>query len=190
MKDLSLHILDIMQNSITAGAGRVVVSIEADREKDLLEIKITDNGRGMDAEKLKRVVDPFTTSRTTRKVGLGIPLFKASAERSSGSFTITSIPGEGTVVTAGLKIRHIDRPPLGSISETITVAVLSKPEINIELVLCSGDRKFIFSLDEVRGKLGGVPVNSIEVLEWIKDYIDEGIKQVFGGVLDEIDSRA
>lgn len=190
MKDLSLHVLDIMQNSVTAGSSRIEVSITVDVDAGMLEIRIMDNGCGMDKEKLKRVVDPFVTSRTTRKVGLGIPLFKASAERAGGTLEIISSPGKGTVVNATFITGHIDRQPLGSISDTVIGAILSKPEVDIELSLRSQDRKFFFSLKEVKEKLGELPVDNFEVLGWIREYIDEGIEQVFGGVLDEIDSRA
>lgn len=188
MRDLSLHLLDIIQNSITADAHKITVIISADSQKGVLTLKISDNGRGMDAELLKQVSDPFMTTRTTRKVGLGISLFKLSTERADGMFSIASERNKGTDIKAALKISHIDRLPLGDISETITGVIVSKPEITLELILESHKKIFRFCTAEVKEKLGDVSITEFEVITWIREYIDEGVKITFGGILDEIHS--
>jgi len=116
MRDISLHILDIAENSIRAGASLIGISVIMSDSADTLTVEITDNGCGMSREMTERAVSPFTTSRTTRKVGLGIPLFAAGCESTGGSLTIESAPGEGTKLTAVYRNSHIDRPPLGDIA--------------------------------------------------------------------------
>lgn len=186
MRDLSLHLMDIIQNSISAKAGKVFVGIKADKSLDKLEIEITDNGTGMDNELLKQVVDPFVTTRTTRKIGLGIPLLKDSAEMASGELTIKSVKGKGTTLAASFKIGHIDRIPLGSIDETIVSVIMANPEIEFELVLHNASERFRFDSFDVKEKIGDLSITNYEILTWIKEYIQEGIKTIFGGVLDEV----
>ena len=119
MTEISLNILDVAQNSISAGAKLIEISVVADIKSDTLTVVIKDNGCGMDEEKLKKVIDPFFTTRTTRKVGLGIPFYKLAAENTGGTFNITSQLGLGTTVTAVFGLSHIDRMPLGDINFTI-----------------------------------------------------------------------
>jgi len=180
--------MDIIRNSIAAQAGKISIVISADVNADELVIEVADNGTGMDEEQLGQVVSPFTTSRTTRKVGLGIPLFEASARRAQGYLTIESARGAGTDLKAHFKISHIDRPPLGDVAETIRNIVMSEPQVDIELVLKKEKTGCVrFDTQEVRQQLGEVPINRYEVLDWIRDYVEESIKTVFGGVLNEID---
>ncbi|MDF2524510.1 MAG: histidine kinase [Clostridiales bacterium] len=186
MKDISLHVMDIVQNSITAGASKITVSIKAEVEKDLLIVKIIDNGSGMDESMVAKVTDPFVTSRVTRKVGLGIPLLKFSAESAGGSLILSSKKGKGTVVEACYKINHVDRIPLGSISETIASLIAANPEIAFRLKLYGKRQEFRLDSESIRKRLGNVPINNPEVTLWIKDYIEEGIKLIFGGVLNEV----
>lgn len=188
MKDISLHVLDIMQNSAAANAERICVEIRTDKNTGILEIMIGDNGCGMDSELLSRVDDPFSTTRTTRKVGLGIPLFKASAEQSGGSFEISSEKGFGTKVTARFAIDNIDRPPLGDIAGVITDMAAAYPEVGIQLLLKNGNQKFEFDSRQVAERLGEVPISEFAVVKWLREYIGEGIKDILGGVLNEINS--
>lgn len=188
MKDLSLHMLDLVQNSISAGSMLTTVGIRADRDRGMLEISVEDNGMGMDRELLQRVTDPFATTRTTRRVGLGIPLMKASAERAGGGLKITSEKGMGTRVDAWFKIGNIDRPPLGDIAGTMTDIIVSEPFREFELALENGSGTFRFDSEEIKKRLGEVPITEYAVTTWIKEYLNEGIKVIFGGVLDEIDS--
>lgn len=188
MKDLSLHLLDIIMNSIAARAVNIDVKIFADKKEDKLEFIVEDNGIGMDRELLSRVMDPFATTRTTRKVGIGIPLLKASAEMSSGELIIDSVKGKGTILRASFKISHIDRPPLGDIADTITSLVAAEPGVEFRLVLISDNGSFEFDTLEIKKKLDGIPINEFEVIAWIREFIEEGVKSIFGGVLDENDS--
>ena len=186
MRDISLHILDIMQNSTAAKSTLIKVTVQAETRIGLLSVVIEDNGCGMDEELLSVVTNPFSTTRTTRKVGLGIPLFKASAEQSGGSFRIASGKGIGTVVTSGYMIDHIDRPPLGDVSGVITDMAAAYPDVEIQLVLASGNKQFKFNSREAAQKLEGVPLAEFAVVQWFREYIGEGIREIFGGVLNEI----
>lgn len=188
MKDLSLHLLDIIRNSTAAKARNINVGIDADSREDKLEIIVEDDGVGMDRELLNKVTNPFTTTRTTRKVGIGIPLLKVSAEMSSGRLTIDSEKGKGTILRVSFKISHIDRPPLGDIADTMASLVMAEPEIEFRLVLKSGNGSFKFDTSEVKEKLDGIPINELEIVSWIREFIEDGVKSIFGGVLDEIDS--
>ena len=188
MRDLSLHILDIMQNSTAAGAGLIRATFRVKTEIGMLVVTIEDDGSGMDEKLLAVVTDPFTTTRTTRKVGLGIPLFKASAEQSGGSFEIESHRGSGTVVRAEFGVGNIDRPPLGDLAGVIADMAAAWPETDIQLILENGAARFEFSSHEAAGILGEVPLSELAVVRWLREYICDGIKEIFGGVLNEIDS--
>lgn len=177
MKELSLHILDIAENSAKAGAGLIGISIT--EKGGILTLRITDDGCGMKPEMLSRVTDPFTTSRTTRKVGLGLPLLRLAAEQTGGSLEITSrhideFPEDhGTVVTAVFDTRHIDSPPLGDVISTIVTLIQGHPDS--DLLFCHTAENLAVSLDtrELREVLGDVPLSTPDVLVWIKDSLSE-----------------
>ncbi len=188
MRDISLHLMDIMQNSITAKASKVTIVIEAYSEYDSLLITVSDNGMGMGEELLSQVTNPFVTTRSTRKVGLGISLLRASAERAGGQIEISSKINEGTTLKASFEISNIDRIPLGDISQTIISMIAANPDKDFELLLESSKGNFRVDTAEIKEKLGEVPVNNFEIITWIKEFIDEGIKITFGGVLNEINS--
>jgi K+-sensing histidine kinase KdpD len=130
MEDLSLHILDIAENSIAAEAKRIEIRVEEDRAKDVLAIEIKDDGNGMDEEMRRKAFDPFFTTRTTRRVGLGLPLLAQASRESEGTIEIDSKPGQGTTVKAAFRYHHLDRKPLGNIHETIQTLVVGHPEID------------------------------------------------------------
>lgn len=184
MKDLSLHLLDIAQNSIKAAA--TLIQIEMEYRTGRLLLKITDNGCGMEPEILEKVTDPFTTTRTTRKVGMGLPLLKLSAEMTGGSLSIDSVKGRGTVVQAEFIAGSIDRIPVGDMDETIKVLVQANPELDYEIYFRNEMRRYEFKTVEVKKLLNGVPIQNMEVIQWIGENIQEGLKEVFGGVLNEI----
>lgn len=188
MRDISLHILDIMQNSTAANASQITVKVDVMTGTDSLRVVIGDNGCGMEDGLLAKVTSPFSTTRKTRKVGLGIPLFKASAEQSGGSFEITSQKEVGTVVTAVFTINHIDRPPLGDLSGVIADMAAANPSVEIVLNLNNSEKQFVFNSREVSRILGEVPLTELAVSKWMREYIDEGIHEIFGGVLSEITS--
>lgn len=173
MKDLSLNVLDIVQNSVTAGARKITVSLADLAGKDLLTISVEDDGCGMQEDFLKKVTDPFITTRTTRNVGMGIPLFKMAAEMAGGTFDLRSAPGEGTTVRASFRRSHIDRPPVGNMAETIVTIVQGNPEIRLIYIKSTDRDSFVFDSEEIAEALGGVPLDTPEVLAWIREYIEE-----------------
>jgi len=174
MKELSLHILDIVQNSVKAKASLIDVIINESEEKDLMEIIIRDNGCGMSEEMAKSVLDPFVTTRTTRKVGLGIPLFKLAAERCGGKFLIDSSLGKGTEVYASFVRSHIDRQPLGDIKGTVLSLVTSYEEIDFYYSHGVNGKTFQVDTREIKKILGDVSLSENDVYLWLSDYIAEG----------------
>lgn len=179
MNELSLYILDLVQNSVTAGARHISILITIDTAADALTIVIEDDGCGMSEELLSKVTSPFTTTRTTRKVGLGIPMIMQLCEMCEGSFNIQSKVGEGTKLTLGFQASHVDLPPMGSLPETMLTLVNGTPEgIEFKLVYTVNGTSFDFDTEEVRQMLGqDVPLNTPEVLSWIRDYIKENIEE-------------
>ncbi len=186
MRDLSLHLMDIAQNSVKAGATEIGIAISADPDADSLQIVITDNGCGMSPEMVDSVTDPFVTSRTTRPVGLGIPLMKELCELTGGQLALASAVGEGTTLTACMGLANLDRLPLGDIGDTFIILVMTEPDIRYQLTFQAPERDFSLDLAEVRAELGDVPVTEPAVLEWLKAYIQEQQTYVFGGILHEI----
>ena len=178
MFELSLNILDLVQNSITAGATLVTIEITIDHERDCLVITIADDGCGMDEALLMRVTSPFATTRTTRKVGLGIPMFKQCAEMCSGSFIIESEKGIGTKLTATFVASHVDLPPMGDIPGTMQALVLGAPDTPDFVLRYTVDgNEFAFDTREVREALGGLSLAEPDILAWIKDAIEGGMAE-------------
>ncbi len=187
MKDLSLHILDLSQNSVSAGADLVSISILEETEADRMTICIQDNGKGMDKGFLEKVMDPFVTTRTSRKVGLGISLMQAACRRCEGDLSIESEINVGTKLTATFKRSHIDRAPLGDMSETMLSLILAGTNENhiIDFVYRHeiDKREFCMDTREIRAALGSeVSLGEPDVMMWIKDYINEGMENLRGGV--------
>jgi len=189
MRDLSLHLLDIIQNSVKAGARRIDVQVSADPSADRLQLQVSDNGCGMSPELLARVTDPFVTTRKTRSVGLGIPLLKEQCELTGGCLNLVSEVGKGTTLTAELGLSCIDRLPLGDLGETWQALVIADPTIDYRLILQAPGRQFELDLAELRLRLPDVPLNEPAVLDWIRESIEEQQDIIFGGVLHEIISR-
>lgn len=180
MRELSLHILDIAQNSIVAGAEVLRIAIIEDLVHDRLIIRIKDDGKGMDEETIQRVVDPFYTTRTTRRVGLGVPMFKASAEQCGGSFFIQSQLGVGTEIDAEFQHSHIDRVPLGNMTDTIVTIVMASPKMDLIYTHCVNEKKFCLNTKEIRKTLGDeIPITSIEVIKWLKAYVTEELERLY-----------
>ncbi len=172
--ELSLHILDILENGIEAGATRVKLRIEEDLEADRLTIEIIDNGKGMDEETLARVLDPFFTTRQTRHVGLGLPLFAAAAERCNGELHIESQVGQGTQVTATFQHSHIDRAPLGDVKGTLLAFLMTERPVDLHYVHRVDSRTFEFDTAELLAELGNVPLTHPAVRRWLREFIAEG----------------
>lgn len=179
MKELSLHILDIAMNSVKAGATCIEILIEEKIKENELTITIKDNGKGMDKETLAHVTDPFYTTRTTRKVGLGIPLFKEAAERCNGYLKIESELGKGTVLECMFERDNIDRAPMGNIGDTMMVLINSLADCELVYTHTVDGRIFSVSTVELKEILGGIDLNSSEILLWIKDYVNENINELY-----------
>jgi hypothetical protein len=174
MEDLSLHILDIVENSTMAGATLIEIVINENREKGLLEIIIRDNGPGMNKEMVDKVTDPFVTTRTTRRVGLGLSFFKQSAEEAGGHFDIQSEQGRGTEVKASFQTGHIDRKPLGDIGSTMISLILGNPEIDFVYESNLDGNEIEFDTREIREELGGsITITDPAVLDLIKGLFEE-----------------
>lgn len=175
MKELSLNILDIAQNSVKAGAAHVAILLT--ETADTLTIEIRDDGCGMTPAQVESVMDPFFTTRTTRSVGLGVPLLKLAAEQTGGSVSIVSSvePADhGTAVTAQFYKNHIDFTPLGDIISTVTALIQGAPGIDWRFVHRRGASAVELDTTELRAVLGDVPLDQYDVMQWIGDYLKEG----------------
>mgnify|MGYP005771206295 CR=1 FL=1 len=171
MPELSLNVLDVAENSIRAEATLVEISVTADTKADTLTIIIKDNGHGMTEEQIAKVTDPFFTTRTTRKVGLGIPFFKQASEMTEGSFQIQSESGVGTTVTAVFGLSHIDRMPLGDMTSTMHTLITFNTKTDFLYTYTLDDRSYTLDTREFKEILGNVPLNTPEVSSYIKEYL-------------------
>lgn len=179
MRELSLNILDIAQNCVAAGASVCEIEISENTTAHTLTIRIADNGCGMDEETVKRVLDPFYTTRTTRKVGMGIPLFKMAAEMTGGSLSIQSEKGVGTTVTAVFKTDSIDFTPLGDAESSVCALVTMNEQMDFLYKRQIDAREFIFSSAEIKQMLDGVPLNEPSVMQWIGAYLAENVSGLY-----------
>ena len=178
MKDLALHILDILQNSVRAGATEVTLQIDEIPSENKYLLKFIDDGKGMEAEMVKKVTDPFFTTRTTRKVGLGLPLLKQNAERTGGSMTIWSQPGKGTEVDVVFEHSHIDRLPMGDIAGILALTVSSYPAIDFNYKHTTPNGKFVFDTKEIKETLGDMPLSNPQVIKFMKDFIRDNLIEI------------
>lgn len=179
MRELALHILDIVQNSLEAGATCIEVCIVEDIKADMLEIRIADNGRGMDDTLLARVLDPFVTTRKTRRVGLGLPLLAAAAQRCNGDLKIESQLGKGTAVTATFQHSHIDRAPLGDLESTLMAILLANQNVDLIYRHRVDDKEFAFHTRDIKEQLGDVPLTYGPVVQWLREFIGENLKALY-----------
>ena len=183
MRDISLHLSDIVQNSISAGASRVEIGFKLGEDK-VLTVSVRDDGCGMSEELLERVSSPFTTTRTTRKVGLGIPLLMQNAQLSGGGVRIESKVGEGTLIEADFHTDSIDCLPVGDLAETMATLVLTNPDRpEFYLTCASPEGEMQFSTEEIRAALGGVPLSEPEVYQWMLTSLREEIEPILGGIM-------
>ena len=180
MQELSLNVLDIAQNSIRAGAALIAITAEERRADAFLEITVSDNGCGMTEEQVKRVMDPFFTTRTTRKVGLGVPFFKMSAEATGGDFSIVSRPGEGTAVSACYHTDHIDMLPLGDMNATILSLITMKPDLDFVYTRSLDGKSYVLDTRELKKVLEDVPLNAPDVVLYLKEALEEGTAALYG----------
>jgi len=179
MLELSLHILDIVNNSIKAKADLIYISIKESIDDNLLEIVISDNGCGMDSQFLKKAADPFQTTRTTRKVGMGLSLFKAAAENTGGDFAICSQKNIGTKVKASFVYNHIDRQPLGDMAETLVTLISGNDTIDFVYSHIINQNEFVLDTREMKQILGeNISLGNPEVVLWLKEYVYEGLSKI------------
>jgi len=177
MKEISLNILDIAQNSVKAGASLIEIHISEDESALCFSVK--DNGCGMTQEFLQRVTDPFTTTRTTRKVGLGIPMLKQTSEMAGGNFGIESEVGVGTWIHASFDTRNIDCIPMGDICDSLLTLVVLNPERPEFLFQAqSPEHSALFDTRQLRQVLGGLPLNEPDIIAWMKESIEEEFKPI------------
>ncbi|MFH0975368.1 MAG: ATP-binding protein [Spirochaetota bacterium] len=178
MLELAEHILDIAENSVRAGAKLIEISVREDSAQDLLTIEIADDGCGIKKEDLKRVMDPFYTTKTVRRVGLGLPLIASAAETTGGKMELKSVEGKGTKLTITFRLRHVDRQPMGNISSVLITLIVGNSEVDfIYKHWCDG-RRFILDTRLIRQEIEDVPISHPEILKYIKGVIKEGLNSL------------
>lgn len=184
MRDLSLHLLDLAENSLRAGADRISLQLTLDAD-GALDVVLEDDGCGMEQGLARRAADPFATTRTTRRIGLGLPLAAANAEKTGGYLTLTSLPGQGTKVHIRLMTRHVDCLPLGDLPQTMVSLILTHPEHpDFVLDLHSPRGQARFDTGEIRRVLGPeVGLQEPEVMNYIQHLLTEQCQMVFGGLI-------
>ncbi|HWR43314.1 ATP-binding protein [Sporomusa sp.] len=182
MRELSLHILDLVQNSLEAGAMIVKLEVIEDLAADVMLIRVSDNGRGMDEKLRQLVIDPFVTTRITRRIGLGLPLMDMSSKRCDGYLKIDSTPGQGTIIEAKYRHSHLDRPPLGNMVETIKAILVANPTLDFSYHHTVNDRSYTVSSRELADILDGVSLTQPDILVWLHEYLSDNIANLYGGV--------
>jgi anti-sigma regulatory factor (Ser/Thr protein kinase) len=178
MMELSMHVLDVVENSTRAGAKRVTIDIVEDSERDDLMIVITDDGAGMEPETLKKALDPFYTSKTVRRVGLGLPMFSQAAKKADGSFSVESKVGEGTKVSVHFKLGHIDRQPLGDMANTMVTLIAGNPDVDFVYTHQRMESTYELDTSEIKRELEDVPINNTSILKFIEEDIEKGLKEI------------
>lgn len=175
LQDIAMYILDIANNSIRAKAQNIQINVKDSKKENMVLISIQDDGCGMDQEQLHQVTNPFYTSRTTRKIGLGVSLFKELAERCNGSFLIQSEKGNGTFIQAELERTHWDVPPMGNLSEMLVTLIQADQTIEYQFHYLTDQKEFLLDTVEIKKVLEGVSLIEPSILLWLKDYIGEGL---------------
>jgi len=175
MRELAQHIMDLLENSARAGARRVEIDLDQQRAADRLVLRVIDDGRGMSPEVVSMATDPFFTSRTCRRVGLGLPLLAASTQRCDGHLLIKSEPGRGAVVEAAFRLSHIDTPPLGDLRTTLMCTIVGHPELDIVYRYTVDGGTFELDSAAIKSELGEVPLSHPRILRWLEQYISEGL---------------
>ena len=178
MNDLSMHLLDIVQNSISAGARLIVIGIDEDIEGDVLTMSVEDNGKGMTEEQVRKLSDPFFTSRTTRKVGMGIPLLKHTAEQCGGNVKIESEAGKGTKVVAAFGYSNIDRPPLGDFVNAVILSIAANPSLDFVLNYSRNGDEYEFKTSDVREVFGDKALENISLVKKVEQMIQDNISEM------------
>jgi anti-sigma regulatory factor (Ser/Thr protein kinase) len=175
MLELAAHILDIAENSVRAGARLVEIIIIEDNAKNILSIEINDDGSGMTKEEIKKACDPFYTTKTVRRVGLGIPLLADAAERAGGKLDLTSTKGKGTKLKATFQLDHLDRQPMGDIISTLIILIAGNCDIDFLYRHRHNERQFEMDTRDIRKEIDDIPINHSEILKYIRNVLEEGL---------------
>jgi hypothetical protein len=178
MQDISLHILDVAENGVRAGADLIKITIEENRRADQLIITIEDNGRGMDPAFLAKALDPFCTASVTRKVGLGLSLFQQAARQANGDISVDSTPGQGTKVVAFMIHSHIDRKPVGDMADTLLALVEGNPAVDFVYTHKNDGRDYTLDTREIRLDTEEISINNPQVIRLIRDDILSGLREI------------
>jgi hypothetical protein len=178
MQDLSLHILDIVENAIASKASHVAIRITEDPEQNQMVVEIEDNGEGIPPHLLEKVVDPFFTTRTTRKVGLGLSLLQQAAQACEGELQVQSLQGKRTLVRASFRYDHIDRKPLGDMASTIITLIAGNPGMDFHYMHRKGEKTFVFDTLEFKRELDDVPIDHPKVIQFIREEIHKGLREL------------
>jgi hypothetical protein len=178
MKNVALHILDLVQNSARARAGLVKISVTEDQENDRYLLSIVDDGKGMDQEELQKATDPFYTSRTTRNVGLGLALIRLNAERTGGNLTLSSIPGKGTNLEACFVMSHPDRLPLGEIDDVLVMLAAGLPGLRLVYEHTTSQGQYRFDTESIREIIGNFQDSNLEIRKFLKEMIVENLQAI------------
>jgi hypothetical protein len=178
LKEISLHILDIAENGISAGGDLIQILVDEQRAQDRLIVEVTDNGRGIPEDMIDRVIDPFVTSRTTRRVGLGLSLLKAAAERCDGAFRLTSQVGKGTRVAATFRYDHIDRAPVGDMAESLGVLVIGNPGVEFAFTHRIDHGTFTLDTREIKQRDGHLVENAAKMFQYVLGAVRDGFKNM------------
>ncbi len=179
MEDLSLHVLDIAENSIEAGATRIEILVNENKKSNVLTLQIKDNGKGMDKKSLKKVFDPFYTTKEMKRIGLGLSMLAQAAKEADGSFDISSKKGKGTTIIANFVYDHVDRKPIGNMAETI-VALIASKGLDVDFVYkhTKNSNHFVLDTRVLKRELNGVPINDVEVLSTLRESLKRELRKL------------
>ena len=175
MEDISLHILDVAENSVAAGATLITIALREDTVRDLLELDIEDNGRGIPPELLGQVLNPFYTTRSTRKVGMGLSLLAQSAREADGDISVRSALGKGTRISVHFRHSHIDRKPMGNLADTFSVLIAGNPTVDFVITCTRNGEEFLFDTREIRTELEDVPLNAPDVITAVRNHLSTSL---------------
>jgi hypothetical protein len=178
MLELAAHILDIAENSVRAGARLIEINIDEDATNDSLSIEIIDDGHGMKQEEIEKVLDPFYTTKTVRRIGLGLPLLADAAQRSGGHLNLESREGKGTTVKVTFGLSHVDRQPLGDIIGTLIVLIAGNSNVDFLYKHRCNDRQFKLDTRQIRKEIDDIPINHTEILKYIRSILEEGFDEI------------
>ncbi len=176
LAQLTDHIMDIAMNSVRAGSKNITIAVAAEKERNLLEISISDDGAGMTEEMVRAAGDPFFSTKKGKKIGLGIPLFQGATEMCEGEFSLSSAPGEGTTVRAAFALDHPDLPPMGNLKETILLLCVSNPDVRFLFRCRFGGEEFVLDTKEIHEVLDGVPINHPQVIGFLQRHLEEHLQ--------------